>query len=94
MRRNRAARRVPVIRAISLILESSRSLLKHPDIIRGGATSDLTTAQKEITRPPPDTIQFKKTDGRILADVVEIPELENQDMRNISLGLDNNKTSL
>lgn len=83
-----------VIRANPLFLESSRLLLKHPDIIWVGATSVLTTAQKEIVRLHPDTTIFEKTEGCILADVMEIPEVGKWDMRIIRPGLDNNEMTL
>lgn len=79
-RRTKAIRRVLVIRANPLFLEWSRLLWKYPDIIWVGATSELTTAQKEIVRLHPDTTIYEKTVGHILADVMEIPQVEKWDI--------------
>jgi hypothetical protein len=89
-----AMRRVFVIWTNPLFHESARLLLSHPDIIWVGAASDFTTAHEDIMRLHPDTILFEKTRAHILADVMEILEVEAWDLRVIGLSLDSNEISL
>jgi hypothetical protein len=89
-----STRSVYVIWTHPLFHESVRLLLKHPSIIWLGATKDRSTAREEIARLHPNTILFEKTGGGIPADLVEVLEAENWDMRIIGLSLDDNELSL
>lgn len=85
------AKRVFVIWTDPLFQESVSLLLKHPDIIRVGATTDYATAHEEIRRLKPDTILIEKTEAGFPANLMEILEAEAREMRIIELTLDNNE---
>lgn len=87
-------RRVFVIWTNSLFHESTRLLLKHPDIIWVGATTDYAIAHEAIMKIQPDTILFEKTKAGIPADLLSILEAENWELRIIGISLDNNEISL
>ena len=89
-----AVRRVFVIWTNPLFHESARLLLKHPDIIWVGATTDISIAREEIMNLQPDTILFEKTKTGIPSHVMEILEVGAWDTRIIGLSLDNNEMSL
>jgi DNA-binding NarL/FixJ family response regulator len=89
-----ARRRVFVIWTNPLFHESTRLLLKHPDIDWVGAATNFSAAHEEIMRHQPDTVLFEKTESSVPADVIEMLGVETWDVRIIGLSLDDNEVSL
>lgn len=87
-------RRVFMIWTNPLFHESAVLLLKHPDIVIVGATTDFTTAREDIMRLQPDTILFEKTNAGLPVDVMGILETESWNVRIIELSLDTNEMNL
>ena len=87
-------RRVFVIWANPLFHESTRLLLKHPDVTWVGSAQDLSKVREAILELQPDTIIFERTITGFPPDLMEILQDETWDMRLIGLSLEDNKVSL
>lgn len=66
-------------------------LLNSPKIDVVGATSDYTSARKEITKHEPDTVLFEKTGTGIPAEVLDVLESSSWTVRVFEISLEENE---
>ena len=86
-----SVRRVFIFWTHPLFHEAVRMLLKHPEIVWVGASSQYTVDKDQIASSSPDTILVEEIEDTVPADIMKFLETSHDSLRVIGLSLENNQ---